>query len=237
MINGLITEICQIRIPVKIQLVFCWDLGVFGSGICNDPYRSKCVNDCGESFGCNNCKCTPGNCGSKQARFDIELGWKCLFGGLICKNCKTLCPGQGPDLGPYQLADSNAFRCCGHFGDGWASPDCSTLIGGASCFNGAHEKCGDNTIIYQSVTSNPPSSNCCPWCCIKIPLIKLSCDEEGINDAVALLVSPFGTTDCNRRYALPGGCITCGGVSDTSNKGLGGLFNGTCCSFLKNVKI
>ena len=57
----------------------------------------------------------------------------------------------------------------------------------------------------------PPDGNCCPWCCIKIPLIKLKCDEEGLSESVALLASPFGPTDCNRRYAKPGGCVNCGG--------------------------
>ena len=245
MINGLITQICQIRIPVKIKLVYCFKIGV---AICNDNYKEKCQASSCLTYSCNKCRCTDENgtpllgtnCpGTKQALFLIELGWKCLFGSLICRNCDTLCDFQGDyfdtDMG---LAGSTQFRCCGHFGNGWHTDDgdCSTPLGtgtnantnnginlGASwcessaiedssdAFKNASAKCGNGTILFRSVTDGAPDENCCPWCCIKIPLIRLSCDEEGINDAVSLLVSPFGPTDCNRRYAKPGGCINCGG--------------------------
>jgi len=222
MINGLITQICQVRIPVKIKLVYCWDIGgIFGKGICNENYKNICTSNgvpgCGRpADGCDNCKCTyPSNCGDKEAAFFIQLGWKCLFGSLICRNCKTLCDNQGSyqngnGMGP---AGTSTFRCCGHFDNGWESPDdCSTPFNTWCGFPaGAHAKCGDGTILYKEVAAGAPEQNCCPWCCIKIPLIRLNCDEEGLNDSVSLLVSPFGPNDCNRRYAKPGGCVNCGG--------------------------
>lgn len=235
MINGLITEICQIRIPVKISLRYCFRIG--GCGTCSQRYKDDCAagvgdpDNCGGGVGvgCGKCRCNADSSG--RAEFTIELGWKCLFGSLICRNCKTLCKNQGDHFGGNGMGveGTTSFRCCGDFGDGWHTNfgDCSTPLAVGTNTNipfgestgqlwcgypaGAHEKCGNQSIIYRGITDGSPDTNCCPWCCIKIPLIILKCDEEGIDDSVSLLVSPFGPTDCNRKYAKPGGCITCGG--------------------------
>ena len=77
---------------------------------------------------------------------------------------------------------------------------------------------------------------CCPFCCIKIPLIPLKCDEEGIDDSVTILSSPFGSTDCNRKYAKPGGCVNCGGYQTQVIKDWVSCLLEPVAVFLKMVK-
>jgi hypothetical protein len=245
MFNGLITEICQFTFPVKISFQYCFR--ITSLAICNDTYIAK-----GNTGDCNNCQNNSLN--DKEAEFIVSIGWKCLFGGLICKDCQTLCDDQGRD-GFMGNAGDIPFRCCGWFkADGSSSANafdfpcqnndqsgsspctagvmgnpaylytyknCSTkwdLYSGSNCGDGSPtgldflgKSCGDGTVTFRRPLDGPPNRMCCPWCCIKIPLIPLKCKEEGIDDSITILTSPFGPTDCNRKYAKPGGCVNCGG--------------------------
>ena len=104
MINGLITEICQIRIPVKINLQMCLRLlvtQVSSNAYKNNSYCAGC-SGCGSTNKCkNNSSCDP------ESEFSIQLGWKCLFGSIICRGCKPIC--DGPER-----------KCCGE--PFWSSP-------------------------------------------------------------------------------------------------------------------
>jgi hypothetical protein len=106
MINGLITEICQFKFPVKIALQYCFRVASFD--LCNQAYKENANN--GGSVACNKCKNNPD--GDEQPTFIVSIGWKCLFGGIICQNCNTLCKNQGGFMGN---PGENKFRCCGWF--------------------------------------------------------------------------------------------------------------------------
>ena len=258
MFNGLITEICQFKFPVKIAFQFCINIGP-GTGVCNKGYKDRCADTYGVTDGtCDKCRCN--SSGNQEAEFIVSIGWKCLFGGIICQNCNTLCKNQGDFMGN---PGENKFRCCGWFfsnGTANKNPDqypckqneqsppngiyldcndatnppsttptmnnpsflttyrnCSTpswsqYPSGNECGDDSYydSPCGAGTIAFTQ-PSELPSPACCPWCCIKIPLIPLKCNEEGKSESVTILSSPFGPTDCNRRYAKPGGCVNCGG--------------------------
>ena len=224
-----------------------------------------------------------------------------MLGGLICKNCDTLCNNQG-DFN--EDAPNPKFRCCGWFdlfgntfcgngnqpanqynqilrntpldedeGEGKNNlymGNCSTKeiyqdnpgytfgdSSGGPCPTGGGEWCGDaptnditgaiegsgvdkpcgaGTITFNNVGAGSPEFNCCPFCCIKIPLIPLKCDEEGIDDSVTILSSPFGSTDCNRKYAKPGGCVNCGGYQTQVIKDWVACLLEPVAVFLKMVK-
>ena len=94
-----------------------------GCGVCNQLYKDRCqtfgpptnTNPSGGSNSCHKCKCNnadgqPGQ--YKRAEFLVSIGWKCLFGGIICQNCNTLCKNQGGFMGN---PGENKFRCCGWF--------------------------------------------------------------------------------------------------------------------------
>jgi hypothetical protein len=256
-INGLITEICQIRIPTGIALCItdcvknkqyrtyalyrsrnrtCTPIVTNTAWVTQATFTnySACgappafptypvctvggvqyatgtlwdFNSCGyakyycqadydyKKHGCTN-GC-PSDCSPKKIDVlnvfcrcvNIQIKYKCLFTDLICRNCSDLCE---PDT---------KFKCCGDFGNGVLGPKGNYSLGTPAY---AKTKCDDNSEVTGTGTK------CCPYCCIKIPLIKLKCAEEAKDASVALLVTPFGPTDCNRRYAKPFGCQNCGG--------------------------
>ena len=58
MINGLITEICQFKFPVKITFQYC--IAIAGDGVCNKAYKDRCKQyyNGGNCNGtCNKCRC------------------------------------------------------------------------------------------------------------------------------------------------------------------------------------
>lgn len=92
-INGLVTTICQIKIPVglSVSLVYCLELASLE--FCNNAYRN--AYPCGTSCcgNCNNNNC-PQNCNPTGSKLDITINikWKCLFSEFLCKKCKPSCP-------------------------------------------------------------------------------------------------------------------------------------------------
>jgi hypothetical protein len=238
MLNGLITEICQFKFPVKIAFQYC--IRIAGCGVCNQGYRDRCLGYATPPAGSSSCddgsckKCECNNLstggGDGQAEFLVSIGWKCLFGGIICQNCNTLCPNQGGFMGTPP--GNYKFRCCGWFNnDGTANANafqspckknestppstgyeacdstsggemnnpsflftqrnCSTKWNGSSgsaCSDQSYydSPCGAGTISFTP-PSELPSPACCPWCCIKIPLIPLKCNEEGKSESVTIL--------------------------------------------------
>ena len=166
-----------------------------------------------------------------------SIGWKCLFGGIICQNCDTLCNNQGEVL--WVLAN-HKFRCCGWFDivgnrlvNGQSTSqnksilrihhldDDEAVIGKSGVYGNFHTRnvqqsrnglsvnwwvmvwettmilliesspCGEGTITFTPPCWFTGILACCPCCCIKIPLIPLKCDEEGIDDSVTILSSSF----------------------------------------------
>jgi len=108
----------------------------------------------------------------------IELKLKCLFGGLFCKECQPLCPGNPP------------FSCCG-CGDFGCEDDCNDAVC-ASDDNGA---------------------KCCEECCIRIPLIQLTCAEDSSFQNVTpyIIGTPFAGKVCNAQL-IRGYCRDCSGI-------------------------
>jgi hypothetical protein len=128
-INGLITMICDIKLPVGVcfSLNFCLRLG---SGFCTSDYKinqystnfsgDNCGSSIDRNYGqCNNCR-NNNSCNKKnEFSLDIELKYKCIFGGILCKNCKDTC-GEDP------------FSCC----------SCGTVDCPSGCNDG---QCGDDS--------------------------------------------------------------------------------------------
>ena len=103
-INGLITQICQLRVPTTIVFLFCFKLG---KGICSKAYKTKCDGTCtGYGYGCNKCQCDP--CHEKKAKFKIELQWKCILAPAICGKCASYC-GSCP---PSGNGNPPGHSCC-----------------------------------------------------------------------------------------------------------------------------
>jgi hypothetical protein len=186
-INGLVTQICQIKIPIGFRLVFCLNLPL-GIELCNQGYRDVYCNG-NISSGCpNNCKTT--NCSGSgnpngNSIFTIAIKWKCLFSDLLCKNCGPLCPSQ-----------SQPHSCCP---------------------NGYQEGCPNNEPIVQPITGVneiiPSCPKCCSDCCVKIPLIPLRCAENPKSPwIITVIPTPFAPIVCNKVYVVPFSCINCGGA-------------------------
>ncbi|MHA2182030.1 MAG: hypothetical protein ACXAAH_11455, partial [Promethearchaeota archaeon] len=218
MINGLITEICQIRIPTGIELCIenCIKNKQFiretriaqRTRVCiagvnggNGPWltvsntEARSYGDChaepcnynyypaaqpcwaggvmyttGQMWDYNSCgsakylcesivvggdckkhNCTngcPNDCSPKKIDIanifcrciNIKIKYKCIFGGLICRNCSDIC----------EPADK--FKCCGDYGDG-------NEIGNYSRpSNNVKTVCSEDSIVTSTGTK------CCPWC-------------------------------------------------------------------------
>ena len=178
-INGLVTQICLIKIPVglSVKLVYCFQ--TFGVEFCNNNYKTYC--------GCSNNDCGSGNndCGNgcycgKKLDISVNIKWGCLFSKFLCKKCRPSCNG------------GTTHSCC---------PNSYTY--------------GDNNCnaSFEEPIGNPAPScpSCCKDCCIKIPLIPLRCAEEGFVESVSIIKSPFAFDLCNRNYAKPFDCKSCGG--------------------------
>ncbi len=207
-INGLVTQICQIKFPVgiRISLEYCFQIA--GCGTCSQDYKDKCCSaaytslsdgcknsdqgncsggapcgpDCGS--GCGKCKCN--DSGDKEAEFSLKLyiKWKCLFSSLLCKKCRPLCDDEEP------------HSCC-------------INVNGQSYTYG----CTTNETVEKSISESPPfCPNCCGTCCVKIPLIPLRCAEEDFSEVVTIIPTPFAPFLCNRRFAAPFSCVDCGGL-------------------------
>ena len=154
-INGLITSVCSVKIPVglSIKLIYCLELASLE--FCNQNYKDYCCaagyDSCycnGSCNGTNDCgnNCNP--CGNKLD-VNINIKWKCIFSKLLCKKCKDICNGE-----PHS--------CC---------PTSSTnplYPYNSSC----------DTTIEVPASAGVPSTPCCSKCCIKVPLIPLKCADE-----------------------------------------------------------
>ena len=129
-VNGLITAICNVKLPTSIKLIYCFRIA--GCGTCSKAYRclhcSQYSDSDVSSSSCSkaqsSCTCTGKKCCVKcrcndshdeRATFDIELGWKCIFGPLLCNKCGTYCPN---DINPT----ANGFHTCCNSCNGYACP-------------------------------------------------------------------------------------------------------------------
>ena len=192
-INGLITQICQLRVPTKIVFLFCFKIG---KGICSKAYKDHCPANCGSTnypYGCNKCQCDP--CGDKAAKFKIELFWKCILAPGICGKCSSYC-GDCPNAG---------HSCC-------RSPQYASKDQKCGCpRNDSFSKNDTEGTTYSPL--DDPSTQCCRECCIKIPLIKLRCaDEPGDAIQPTIFPTPFAPAKCNKTWVIPFSCAGCGGL-------------------------
>lgn len=187
-INGLVTQICQIKIPVgiSIYLSYCFNLPA-NIEFCNGQYR---CNTCGGS-GCdpnNPPDCDGGNSGcgddcggSSSFKISLNIKWKCLFSKVLCRNCGPSCPG------------GDTHSCC-------LAP--YTPQGPDGC----------NTPIEAPASAGVPNQQCCCDCCIKVPLIPLKCADEELDIRITTIIpTPFAAAKCNKNYVVPFSCVNCGG--------------------------
>ena len=191
-INGLITSVCSVKIPVgiSIDLVYCLELASLE--FCNQPYKN--LYPCGGSNpGCNGNGCRQ-NCQPTGSTFNLSLNinWKCIFSKLLCKKCKGICP-----------ASANHSCCPG--------PDVNSC---PNCPNSYVSGCPSNdSISVPAGSGSPDNIPCCSKCCVKIPLIPLKCADEGTELRVTLIETPFGNQQgCNDAYVKPFSCKNCGGL-------------------------
>jgi len=198
-INGLITQICSIKIPVglTIYLVYCFNLPA-GFEFCNQPYKNLyCpqpggVGDCGD--GTNGCGNECAASGGTVFTLKIYIKWRCIFSPLLCNKCKGICPA------------SSTHSCCP-----------SSQTNPSYPYNGCPS---NNATIQALATAGVPSSPpCCSKCCVKIPLIGLKCADEGLDIRVTLIKSPFGNSQgCNSPFVEPFKCLNCGGLQTAGIK-------------------
>lgn len=187
-INGLITAICSIKIPVglSIYLSYCLNLPA-NVEFCNGQYR---CNTCG-SAGCDpnnppDCGGGGSGCGddcggSSSFNLTIQIRWRCIFSKLLCKKCKDICGGD-----PHS--------CC----------PSGYVYGDNSC---------DSTITAAVSAGVPSTPACCSKCCVKVPLIPLKCADEGKEYRLTLIKTPFGDdSGCNVQFVQPFSCANCGGI-------------------------
>jgi hypothetical protein len=238
-INGLVTLLCQIKIPIglKIQLVYCFRIGVT---ICNQNYRNNfCADGPGTSprsncnSGCNKCRCANqnetnetitqrSNCGSgtKEPIFNlsIQLKYRCLLGPVFCKKCKASCPeGQTHSCCPVIPNGENA-------GSGCETPNNSYVFG---C------PCKKENLVGESERD---SVSCCSDCCVKIPLIPLRCAEEDLEIRVSHIPTPFAPVLCNQTFVAPYSCVNCGGLQTPGVKDWVACVLEPVANFLKMLK-
>ena len=221
--NGLITGICQAKFPVglKIYLKYCFRIG---TGVCNDNYRygpdgfgsptsTQYWSTCGETQGkCNNCKNNSSCNKDGEFHLSIKIKWKCLFGKWFCKRCKDYCgTTHGCCLPNHDSGCSTNDYCL--------SDDCSSFAG-----------CGGDTGACGG------SGQCCQACCVKIPLIQLACQEEGIFIQPSIIKSPFADPECNATYVTPFCCLTCGGLQTPVIKGYVACVMEPIAAWLKMLK-
>ena len=78
-INGLVTSICSIKLPVGLvlDLNYCINLPL-NFELCNS---GNCSEDCDDS-------------GGSFFSLSLKIKWKCLFSELLCKTCKDICGGS-----------------------------------------------------------------------------------------------------------------------------------------------
>ena len=88
-INGLITAICNIKIPTTLKISYCFKIGV-GNGICNDAYSNfVCADDpppSGSNSPCYKCKCNPTQ--------DTEANFSLLLEMLYAERTLLIKPGS-----------------------------------------------------------------------------------------------------------------------------------------------
>jgi len=236
-INGLVTLLCQIKIPIglKIELVYCFRIGV---SICSDSYASKCdatttppLDACTENSGpCHRCKCTDENgnkwdgCrSSPQAVFDlsIQLKYRCLLGPVFCKKCKPSCPAT---------TGAQTHSCCPVIANGENA--------GSGCENTNNSyvygcPCRKENLVGETERD---SVSCCSDCCVKIPLIPLRCAEEDLEIIVSHIPSPFAPVLCNQTFVAPYSCVNCGGLQTPGVKDWVACVLEPVANFLKMLK-
>ena len=108
-INGLITSICSIKIPVGISISLMYCIEIASAELCNNAYRN--AYPCGQNGNgnCNNNNCAQ-NCSPTGTIFDLSINikWRCIFSKLLCKKCKDICGGDTHSCCPsgYQYNDT-----------------------------------------------------------------------------------------------------------------------------------
>ena len=231
-INGLITAICQVKLPLglKIELSYCFRIA--GCGTCSQAYKDSCCsthqnnsdtcsnsdngNDgnagdgthcsAGEGTGCGKCKCNSSGDETAEFSLQIQLKWGCLFGRLFCKKCKSSCPEGQP------------HSCCPIKNNGEGDDPNESVCDNESLSYAYGCACKNERFNNGVLDGVPDAPSCCSDCCVKIPLIPLRCAEEGKEWRVTHIPSPFAPFQCNKTYVAPYGCKNCAGLQTAGVK-------------------
>ncbi|MHA2217698.1 MAG: hypothetical protein ACXACY_17325, partial [Candidatus Hodarchaeales archaeon] len=240
-INGLITAICNFKIPVGI----CKSKPSYNYWTCTNGAlvsRGNCGDGCsgagwpswypGGSIGgyCQDTLELPMNSGAPDYAQNnpafITACCQAVFSNSVTASpldCSDSCPcDQGWKIGQscYQLK----FKClfssliCKKCNKICTDEKCSCCIGDDAPYDCATNDtvCGD--VAATASCCDGLSTGSCAGCCVKIPLIKLKCADEELELEVALLPSIFSEPQCNRYYIKPFQCFTCGGIQTRAVK-------------------
>jgi hypothetical protein len=207
-INGLVTIICGFKIPVGIctsdpkRLVLkCTDWPVQGLTL-SLSQSSVCTDNCsGQPFPGSITNTGSQSCPSTPAQ---QLPQCCVDGGgqptILCEDINCGCSGGWKILGTcFQLKTKCLFSPL-------LCKNCSNICDGTlcSCCPGDSQNGTTDCSVNDTICGGAA-------CCGKIKLIPLRCADEGKEDRISLLKSPF-SEGCNATYVKPFTCKTCGGL-------------------------
>ena len=209
-INGLVTQICQIKIPVGIRIALAYCFKIAGCGTCSQAYK----DDCCSTYQSNSDNCNKGGDPNSNDGNDGNASNNdpCSEGeGTGCGKCQ--CNSSGSQTAEFSLNLYFKWKCLfAGFLCKRCRPLCEDEQPHSCCLNSQEYGCNDNDTIEQEVTNTDPiCPSCCGQCCVKIPLIPLRCAEEDFTETVTIIPTPFAPLICNRRYAIPFDCKSCGG--------------------------
>ena len=210
-INGLVTQICQIKIPVGIRIALAYCFKIAGCGTCSQAYK----DDCCSTYQSNSDNCNKGGDPNSNDGNDGNASNNdpCSEGeGTGCGKCQ--CNSSGSQTAEFSLNLYFKWKCLfAGFLCKRCRPLCEDEQPHSCCLNSQEYGCDyeQDTIEEQVTFTGSICPSCCGQCCVKIPLIPLRCAEEDFTETVTIIPTPFAPLICNRRYAIPFDCKSCGG--------------------------
>jgi len=238
-INGLITAICQVKLPLglKIDLTYCFRIA--GCGTCSQAYKDGCCS----TYQSNSDNCSKGGLPDSNDGFNGNAGSSpptpCSAGaGTGCGKCR--CNPDGDETAEFSLQiqlkwgclfgrlfckkcksscpEGQPHSCCPIINNGEGDDPNETVCNNESLSYAYGCACKNERINQNIGDGVPDDPSCCSDCCIKIPLIPLRCAEEGREWRVSHIPSPFAPLQCNKTYVTPYGCKNCAGLQTAGVK-------------------
>ena len=158
---------------------------------------SGCVNSSDPSTGCRRFRTGDGQTGDW---WDDSKCNKCNLPSQSCDGIKIF--GVCWTLKFKCLLSGLICRKCNGYCEGDKHGCCPSPEGGQA-----------NAYDFDKCPASCGSGKCCKECCIKVPLIALSCEEENLTIKPTLIPTPFAPGRCNKTWVIPGSCTSCGGAS------------------------